>query len=1001
MKKIIFILFALSIVMSIRAVDNRSIYTQRPSDTEAYYFTAESYNIKADGKTDVTEALQQAINQVKKEKNFGILFIPEGKYLISKTIYVPKAIRLIGYGSKRPEIILKKNAPGYQAEVSTDKGKANYMLWFTDNMVDDVSNIRDAGAGTFYSALSNINLRIEDGNPHAVALRTHFAQHSFISHACIYIGKGKAGLYDVGNEMENVAFYGGEYGIYTTKCSPGWQMMMVDSYFEGQRKAAIHCQEVGFTIVNLQAKNVPAVVDITPNYHERLFMENCRFEDVKGPAIVVSNENNGNNQITLRNVDCRNVPVLVKYRRSETETAVPHKIYNVRNYAHGLQMDDMTSHPEYRTLSDIVPLTKMPEAMVRDIPALPAMESWVNVKDLGAKGDGVADDTKAFQEAIDKHEVIYVPQGWYRFTETVRMKPSTKLIGLHPFGTQFILEESTPAFSGFGAPKALLESSEGGENILNGIGMNTGGYNYRAVGLKWMANARSYVNDVKFVGGHGGMEKGPVTLRQYNWGERKTSSPSAPVYNMGMDQAWDNQYWSFWVTKNGGGTIKDIWTASIYATSGLYVNNTSTAGRIYAMSLEHHVRNEARFKNVSNWKVYAFQLEEESRESSECQPVELEGCKDMTFANLYMFRVIRVNVPYHNSVRTWNCENVEFLNVHNYSQIKYTTDLPIYDINTDIEVRPWEFQRLLITGKEPRRNPLANKAGVAEQLASGFEFTEGIASDSKGNVYFSENKMRRIYKWNAETNRLSMVADFPWKPIALACDTKDNLLVLFRYDPQPGYLVDGKQEAIPTLPDAHGTSFSGWGNSGFGSWVYAIDPENPEETIKLLPKVPMGQIKQVKKALYPSNRWRDFHDFNTVSVWVPEMCFVAPDQVTIIPECYDLARTSSLLEAYPGKPFYAADEYDKRMVKMDVSADGKLSNLQYFAERGEFGSAVDAQGNVYVADGQIYIYDKDGKEKGMIEVPERPSTITFGGKDGKTLFVTGRSKFFRIPGAAQ
>ena len=49
---------------------------------------------------DVSDALQAAINQVKKEKNFGILFIPEGKYKISKTIYVPGSIRLIGYGKK-------------------------------------------------------------------------------------------------------------------------------------------------------------------------------------------------------------------------------------------------------------------------------------------------------------------------------------------------------------------------------------------------------------------------------------------------------------------------------------------------------------------------------------------------------------------------------------------------------------------------------------------------------------------------------------------------------------------------------------------------------------------------------------------------------------------------------------------------------------------------------------------------------------------------------------
>ena len=54
----------------------------------------------------------------------------------------------------------------------------------------------------------------------------------------------------------------------------------------------------------------------------------------------------------------------------------------------------------------------------------------------------------------------------------------------------------------------------------------------------------------------------------------------------------------------------------------------------------------------------------------------------MTFANLYLFRVIRVKVPYPYSVRTWDCTNVEFLNIHNYSQVKYTTDNPLFDINT-------------------------------------------------------------------------------------------------------------------------------------------------------------------------------------------------------------------------------------------------------------------------------------------------------------------------------
>lgn len=999
MKKLLLFLLTIVSASALNAKDI-SVYTQRPNDPEAFYFTPENYNIHADGKSDVSEALQKAINDVKKARNFGILFIPEGKYKISKTIYIPTAIRLIGYGKNRPEFILGKNSPGYQAAVLNDKGKSNYMFWFTSAMVETGQPVRDAGPSTFYSAMSNINLRIEDGNPHAIALRTHFAQHSFISHVAVWIGKGKAGLFDIGNELENVSFYGGDYGIYTTKASPGWQVMMVDSYFEGQRKAALFCQESGLSMVNLRVKNVPVVFEIDSNYSDRLFVENSRFENVSGPVVIVSNKYNSNNQVTFKNVDCQNVPVLLKYRLSGEQTPVSYKIYTIKSFAHGLQLDDMLARPAYRTLSDIVPLQKLPPAGKNDIPALPAMESWVNIRDLGVKGDDVTDDTKAFQAAIDKYDNIYVPQGWYKISETLKMKPTTRLIGLHPFGTQLRLAESTPVFSGFGSPKALLESSEGGSNILNGIGINTGAYNYRAVGVKWMAGADSYVNDVKFVGGHGGLNKPRPASEQApqvnNRPASRISSPTNSVTAPGMDLAWDNQYWSFWITKNGGGTIKDVWTASTYAASGLYVSNTSTPGRIYAMSLEHHVRNEARFKNVSNWKVYAFQLEEESREGTEAQPIEIDNCKDITFANLYMFRVIRINEPYHNSVRIWNSEKIEFLNMHNYSQIKYTTDIPVYDINKDIEVRPWEFQKLLVTGKEERPVPLTHAVGKVEQLARGFEFIEGIARDSKGNIFFSEQRMRRIYKWSAQSNSVSLVADFPWEPMSLGVDSEDNLLVVFRYKPQPGYLINGQQEVPKVYPDTRGTSFAGYGNNSFETRVYSIDPDNPDESITLLQKVPMGSLTNIHKALYPSNRWRDFHDFNTVVMFKPEMCFVAPDGKTIIPEQYDLARGSSLLEAVPGKPFYASDEYDRRMVRMDVAADGTLSNLTYFVEWGEFGSAVDKEGNLYVADGHIYIFDKEGKEKGLIEVPERPSTLQFGGKDGNTLFITGRSKFFSV-----
>ncbi|MFT6868400.1 MAG: hypothetical protein ACJA08_003253, partial [Cyclobacteriaceae bacterium] len=192
---------------------SQSVYTHVPDDQEAHVFNPELFNLKADGKHDISDALQLAINKLKKERNFGILFIPEGKYLISKTIYVPKAIRIIGYGKNRPEFILGKNTVGYQ-------DKFNYMFWFTSNLVEEGLGPKDANAGTFYSAISNIDFRIEAENSKAIALRTHFAQHSFVSHCNFYINEGYAGIYDLGNEIEDLKFFGGEYGISTGRTSP-------------------------------------------------------------------------------------------------------------------------------------------------------------------------------------------------------------------------------------------------------------------------------------------------------------------------------------------------------------------------------------------------------------------------------------------------------------------------------------------------------------------------------------------------------------------------------------------------------------------------------------------------------------------------------------------------------------------------------------------------------------------------------------------------------------
>jgi sugar lactone lactonase YvrE len=55
---------------------------------------------------------------------------------------------------------------------------------------------------------------------------------------------------------------------------------------------------------------------------------------------------------------------------------------------------------------------------------------------------------------------------------------------------------------------------------------------------------------------------------------------------------------------------------------------------------------------------------------------------------------------------------------------------------------------------------------------------------------------------------------------------------------------------------------------------------------------------------------------------------------------------------------------------------------------------------VYIASGQVYVYDRDGKPQGVLEVPERPGSLCFGGKDGRTLFIGARGSVYAVETAA-
>ena len=965
-------LLAAAILSSVVPLLASSYYPARLNDPKALYLTQENFAVKGDGIADDSAVLQQAINQIQEKTNQGILFIPAGRYRLTRTIYIWPGIRLIGFGATRPAFVLAANTPGFQHGPS-------YMLFFAGARPSGNAPPPDANPGTFYSAISNIDIEIQDGNPGAVGVRAHYAQHCFLAHIDFHIGSGLAGIHDGGNVAQDLHFYGGQYGIWTRKPSPGWQFTIIDTTFEGQREAAIREHEAGLTLIRPQFKNVPTAISIDAKYSDELWVKDGRMENVSGSAVIISNENSARTEINMENVTCRKVPIFVAYRESQKHIVGSAEMYEVKTFSHGLHYEDLGAVPAIQDVYETAPLSALPEPVKSDILDLPPIETWVNIRSLGAKGDGTTDDTDVLRRAIAQYRAIYLPSGEYRVTDTITLRPNTVLIGLHPSVTRILLADSTPAFQGVGSPKPLLETPTDGTNIVTGIGLYTNGINPRAVAAKWMAGTDSMMNDVRFLGGHGTIDPTATAAESSkSWREIYNNTHTA---DSNLNRRWDGQYPSLWIT--GGGTFVGIWTPSTFAQAGLYISNTSTEGRIYELSSEHHVRNEVVLNHASNWQIYALQTEEERGEGGFALPLDIRDSHNITFANLHMYRVVSSYQPFPYAIAVTNSRNIRFRNVHCYSDSKVSFDNTVYDETHNVEIRQREFSWLTVSGNAPPANLLPPSHVLAEgakveKLAGGFFNISGGAVDSSGDVYFVDARWQTIYCWSALTRQLSKVRDNPLDPVQLFFDKSGDLMVV---------------------------SYAGNGT------VYAFKPgaQNDDDDITLLSAVPAAPRPGLTPVL-PVDYWRNENDFlETIPVTQPYQ-FISPDGNAFLPagadfvtgELYYGSKLNNTLRAFgfapavAGQPYYVSDENGEKTYAATVEPDGTLSDLKLFTERGGESVTVDDKGNVYIAAGQIFVYNPLGRLIDTIYAPERPSQLLFGGRDGRTLFVLARSSLYAV-----
>jgi gluconolactonase len=276
--------------------------------------------------------------------------------------------------------------------------------------------------------------------------------------------------------------------------------------------------------------------------------------------------------------------------------------------------------------------------------------------------------------------------------------------------------------------------------------------------------------------------------------------------------------------------------------------------------------------------------------------------------------------------------------------------------------------------QEPEANPQIGPAGPVVKLHTGFQYVDGIAADSRGNVYLSDIPAERTYKIDAQGKK-SLFREMTHHSNGLkvapsgevfACEMDGRLVA-----------VDPEGKDVKVLADQYeGKRFNAPNDLVIDEegGIYFSDP-----TFLAPDPLPQG-----KAAVY--YRARD-------------------GKVTRLID--DLMQPNGVILSQDHKTLFVVPTGPAEIMAYPIDAPGKLGSGRVFCTlRGQAGKkgtggdglTIDSQGNLYItSEVGIQVFNPAGKYLATISIPEQPANAAFGGADGKTLYVAARTSLYTVP----
>jgi gluconolactonase len=276
-----------------------------------------------------------------------------------------------------------------------------------------------------------------------------------------------------------------------------------------------------------------------------------------------------------------------------------------------------------------------------------------------------------------------------------------------------------------------------------------------------------------------------------------------------------------------------------------------------------------------------------------------------------------------------------------------------------------------------------------EQVAGGFEFTEGPVWSPEGALLFSSPNTNAIYRWDSSTGAVTVFnakSGYTGVDIGRYAQPGSNGLT---FDPEGRLVIcqHGNRRVIrvnqhgdtTVLADSYeGKRLNSPNDLVFRSdgTLYFTDPPFG------LPRMADDPERELPAGVYSVRNGSV--RLETDELAGPNGLAFSPDERHLYVGNWDLSH--------------------KVVMRYEVSPDGSLTNGEVFHDMTDApgedaidGVKVDRAGNVYACGpGGIWVLSPSGERLGLIELPEDPHNLVFGDDDARTLYITALTGIYRM-----